>query len=160
LAALSNRAKNKAILDAAARNQSRLIYPFLFTLAWTGMRSDEARTLRWSQVDLGESGEIRVGGSKTEAGKGRRIPVSGNFRAVLVQHGARYESQLGPVQPDWYVFPLSNRLAFRDPMRPVTSLKTAWESVRTKSKVDCRLHDLRHSFCTKLAEAGVPGYDA
>lgn len=22
--------------------------------------------------------------------------------------------------------------------------------------VSCRLHDLRHSFCTKLAEAGVP----
>ncbi len=148
--------EEQAILDAAARNQSRLIYPFLFTLAWTGMRSDEARTLRWSQVDLGESGEIRVGGSKTEAGKGRRIPISGNLRAVLLQHRARYESQLGPVQPDWYVFPLSNRLAFKDSMRPVTSLKTAWESVRTKAKVDCRLHDLRHSFCTKLAEAGVP----
>jgi len=39
-------AEEQAILDAAARNQSRLIYPFLFTLAWTGMRSDEARTLR------------------------------------------------------------------------------------------------------------------
>ena len=107
-------------------------------------------------MDLGESGEIRVGGSKTEAGKGRRIPISGNLRAVLLQHSARYESQLGPVQPDWYVFPLSNRLAFKDPINPVTSLKTAWESVRTKAKVDCLLHDLRHSFCTKLAEAGVP----
>jgi integrase len=61
-------------------------------------RSNEARTLRWSQVDLGESGEIRVGGSKTEAGKGRRIPMSGNLRAVLLQHGPGYESQLGPVQ--------------------------------------------------------------
>lgn len=148
--------EEQAILDAAAKNQSRLIYPFLYTLAWTGMRSDEARTLRWSQVDLRESGEIRVGGAKTEAGRGRRIPISGNLRAVLVQHAAWCESQLGPIQPDWYVFPLSNRLALKDPMRPVTSLKTAWESVRTKANVDCRLHDLRHSFCTKLAEAGVP----
>ena len=38
--------EEQAILDEAARNQSRLIYPFLFTLAWTGMRSDEARTVR------------------------------------------------------------------------------------------------------------------
>jgi integrase len=43
-----------------------------------------------------------------------------------------------------------------DPTRPVTSLKTAWITVRDKAKVTCRLHDLRHSFCTKLAEAGVP----
>ena len=28
--------EEQAILDAAAQNQSRLIYPFLFTLAWTG----------------------------------------------------------------------------------------------------------------------------
>jgi site-specific recombinase XerD len=28
--------------------------------------------------------------------------------------------------------------------------------VREKAGVSCRLHDLRHSFCTKLAEAGVP----
>jgi integrase len=148
--------EEQAIFDAAARNQSRLIYPFLFTLAWTGMRSDEARTLRWSQVELGDAGEIRVGGSKTEAGKGRRIPLSGNLKAVLVQHAARCASQLGPVQLDWYVFPLSNRLALKDPLKPVTSLKTAWESVRTSAKVNCRLHDFRHSFCTKLAEAGVP----
>jgi len=98
LASLQARAlepsEEQAILEAAARNQSRLIYPFLFTLAWTGMRSDEARTLRWSQVDLGEAGEIRVGGPKTEAGKGRRIPLTGNLKAVLIQYAARYSSQL------------------------------------------------------------------
>lgn len=143
--------EEQAILDAAAQNQSRLIYPFLFSLAWTGMRSDEARTLRWSPVDLGEAGEIRAGRSKTEAGRGRL-----NLKAALIQHAARYSSQLGPVQPDWHVFPLSNRLALRDPFRPVTSLKTAGESVRTSAKVNCRLHDLRHSFCPKPAEAGVP----
>ena len=43
-----------------------------------------------------------------------------------------------------------------DPTKPVTTLKTAWEAVRKVTKVDCRLHDLRHSFCTKLADAGVP----
>jgi hypothetical protein len=69
-------AEEKSIIHAAIqsgsmRDGSPLIHPFLFTLAWTGMRSDEARTLRWSQVDMGESGEITVGLSKTAAGKGR-----------------------------------------------------------------------------------------
>lgn len=64
--------------------------------------------------------------------------------------------KLGPVQPNWYVFLRSTRIKPVDPTRPVTTLKTAWESVREKAEVTCRLHDLRHSFCTKLAEAAVP----
>ncbi len=148
-------AEEKAILDIAAKNRSRLIYPFLYTLAWTGMRSDEARTLRWSQVNF-EAGEVVVGKSKTEAGKGRRIPMSANLRAVLASHASFCTTKLGKLHPDWYVFPLSNRLTFKDPTKPVTSLKSAWETTRTSANVDCRLHDLRHSFCTKLAEAGVP----
>ncbi len=43
-----------------------------------------------------------------------------------------------------------------DPARPVTSLKTAWESTKAGTGVKCRLHDRRHTFCTKLAEADTP----
>jgi len=147
--------QENAVLEAAARNQSRLVYPFLYTLAWTGLRSDEARVLRWSQVSFADAGEITVGRSKTDAGKGRRIPMSANLKAVLEQHAAWYTQKLGPLRPNWYVFPHSNRLAPDDPTRPVTSMKSAWQSVRAAANVTCRLHDLRHSFCTKLAEAGV-----
>jgi hypothetical protein len=44
-----------------------------------------------------------------------------------------------------------------DATKPVTSLKTAWETVKTAAEVACRLHDLGHSFCTKLADAGEHG---
>ena len=46
--------------------------------------------------------------------------------SVLTQYRAWYESKLGSAQPDWYVFPLSNRIKPVDPTRPVTSLKQAW----------------------------------
>jgi integrase len=82
--------------------------------------------------------------------------MSGALRAALEQHAAFCARKLGPLQPEWYVFPLSNRTRPVDATRPVTSLKTAWETVKTDAGVTCRLHDLRHSFCTKLAEAGVP----
>lgn len=148
-------AEETAILDAASKNRSKLIYPFLFVLAWTGLRSDEARLLTWEQVDFAD-GEIRVGDSKTEKGRGRRIPMSAKLKAVLQVYIAWYVERLGPLRPDWYVFPLCNRIAPVDPLKPVTSLKTAWKSVLTAAKVKCRLHDLRHSFCTKLGESGVP----
>jgi integrase len=144
-----------ALLEVAAKNKSKLIFPFLYVLCWTGMRSDEARTLRWSQVSF-ERGEITVGRSKTEAGKGRKIPLNTNLRAVIQQYASWYASRLGVIQPDWYVFPASVRSRPSDPKKPVGSLKGAWESVRAKAGVECRLHDWRHSFCTKLAEAGVP----
>jgi integrase len=147
--------EEKKILEVAARSTSRLIYPYLFTLVWTGMRSDEARTLRWSQVDFTRE-EITVGKAKTEAGRGRRIPMSAELKAVLDQHASWYASKLGLGQPAWYVFPFCRTKRPVDPTQPVTSLKRAWESVRQIAGVDCRLHDMRHSFCTKLAEAGVP----
>jgi len=87
-------AEEKAILEAAAKNQSRLIYRFFLHPCVDRNESDEARTLPWSP-------------------------------AVLTQHVSWCVTKLGPLQPNWYVFPLSNRLALKDPLRPVSSLKTA-----------------------------------
>jgi len=149
------------LLAAAAGNKSPLIAPFLTVLAWTGMRADEARTLRCHQIDFeaGRNGRVVVGKSKTTAGRGCAIPMSGPLRTTLERHAAWYARwyarHLGPIQPDWYVFPMCNRVQPVDPNRPVRSLKTAWNTVREKSGVTCRLHDLRHSFCTKLAESGA-----
>lgn len=144
-----------ALLKAAAANRSKMIYPFLMTLDWTGIRSDEGRRLRWSQVDF-EAGHVLVRKSKTEAGRWRVIPMSSALKMAMEQHAAWYARKLGPIQPDWYVFPWSSRTKPIDPTRPVTSFKKAWESVRKAAGVMCRLHDLRHSFCTKLGEADVP----
>ena len=147
--------EEQRLLTVAAANPSKLIYPFLMVLNWTGMRSDEARTLRWLQVDF-DANEVLVGKAKTEAGSRRAIPMSAALKMAFEQHAAFCARKLGPLQPDWYVFPLSNRTRPIDGTRPVSSLKTAWETVRDKAGVNCRLHDFRHSFCTKLAEAGVP----
>jgi integrase len=51
-------------------------------LVWMGMRADEARLLKWLQVDF-EAVEVRVGKSKTEASSRRVIPMSGALRASL-----------------------------------------------------------------------------
>jgi len=111
--------------------------------------------MRWSQVDFA-AGHITVGKAKTEAGAGRAIPMSATLRAVLEHHAAFCALKLGPIQPGWFVFPFSNTKKPVDANRPATSLKTAWKSIKTTTGVTRRLHDLRHSFCTEPAEAGVP----
>ncbi len=59
------------------------------------------------------------------------------------------------LNPAWYVFPYGKGWP-EDPTRPMTTLKTAWSSLRREAGVGCRLHDLRHTALTKMAEAGSP----
>jgi integrase len=56
-----------------------------------------------------EAGEVIVGKAKTEAGSRRVIPMSAALKVALEQHAAFCARKLGPLQPDWYIFPLSNR---------------------------------------------------
>jgi integrase len=61
------------------------------------------------------------------------------------------------VQPGWYLFPFyDDARRPSDPARPATTIKNAWERVRTAAKVNCRFHDLLHTAITKLAEQGIP----
>ncbi|MBX5496487.1 MAG: site-specific integrase [Bryobacteraceae bacterium] len=158
-------AEEQALLQTAANDQSpnrnRMLYTFLRIALSTGMRSGEIITLRWSQVDMAD-GVLTVGKAKTAKGTGRQIPLNDDPKAVLDMHAAWYAKQFGPIQPDWYVFPgragkpKAGESRPLDPKRPTTTIKTAWTSLRDNAGVQCRLHDLRHTAATKMAEAGVP----
>src|ERR1700747_1041060 len=43
-----------------------------------------------------------------------------------------------------------------DPTRPIGRWKEAWESAKNRAAISCRFHDLRHTGCTRMLEAGVP----
>src|SRR5690242_7363597 len=68
-----------------------------------------------------------------------------NTRAGLASGGTR---------PQYYLLPAGERWP-SDPTRPTTSFKTAWGNLRTEANVQCRIHDLRHTALTKLAESGA-----
>jgi integrase len=153
--ALSTEEENR-LLAVAAANRSPLILPFIRIALLTGMRSGEIRALRVGQLDW-KARSLRVGRAKTRAGAGREIPMNADLAETVTGQVAwlkkRFETE---PEPDWYLFPFSNRVRPVDPMRPATTIKTAWESVRLTAKVDCRFHDLRHTALTKMAEASVP----
>ena len=138
---------------------TRYYLPFLVAMA-TGMRRNEILGLTWDNVDL-EAGIIRVrqqwgkrkDGSwglvppKTEAGA-REIPIPPEVVDALAAHKVTQEAQgLGPLVFD------------RGDGKPIPpeQLDAAWKRVREDLGLpaNLRLHDLRGSYITWLAEAKV-----
>jgi integrase len=120
----------------------------------TGLRSGEALSLRWRQVNLFDR-TVTVGRAKTSSGTGRVIPINDDLAKLLASHRAWFVERFGDPQPDQCLFPFGSPQP-TEPDKPVTDISSGWDLVRSLSGVSCRLHDLRHTFCTRLAEAGVP----
>jgi integrase len=155
-----NRDEETALLEACRASRSRSLYPAVLIALNTCMRYSELRLLRWGQVDL-NSCTLTVGHSKTESGTGRLLPL--NDRAVAI---LGFWASLFPLrEPGQFVFPAERYGASgdgvtvvydSDPTRPIGRWKEAWESAKIRAGVSCRFHDLRHTGCTRMLEAGVP----
>jgi integrase len=154
-------AEEKRLLDACADSRSRSLLPAVLLALNTGMRYSELRLLRWEQIDL-ERRTVRVGKSKTEAGTGRGIPLNDKAAKVL----KFWADQFPDRKPTHFAFPSESYGAGGDdfeptvfdvdPKTPIGSWKEAWESVKRKTGVEVRFHDLRHTCVTRMLEGGVP----
>ena len=152
------------LLTVARSSASRSLYPALVTSIHTGLRNKELRLLRWRQVDL-LAGCITVGTSKTAGGEGRLVPLSQTALQVLRGWRAQFPSAL----PEHYCFPresyglIGSKGAFGGtvtpcetfPEQPVRSFATAWRTAKKAAGVECRWHDLRHSFVSMVAAGGA-----
>lgn len=142
-------------MGAAAKNKSRYIEAVIQIALSSGMRLGEILTLQLNRLDMRQR-ELRVGKAKTAAGEGRGIPMNPEMYGAVRRQLDWLEEAFGKPKPDWYLFPFCDRVKPVDPTRHVTTVKTAWHSVRAAAGVDCRFHDLRHTAATKMAENGVP----
>lgn len=132
---------------------SPTIYPALVLALNAGMRDSEIKLLTWAQIDFDKQ-FLTVGRSKTDAGEGRTIPLNASVLEALRDHAKWYTARFGATRPDWYVFPGGGRTP-TDPTKPITTLKTAWATVKKLAKVNGRWHDNRHTLITELAESGA-----
>jgi integrase len=147
--------EEKRLLDAAGKKKRwEHAAVIIRALLLTGMRSGELTGAAWRQVDF-EKRVLTVGRAKTSSGTGRQIPMNGDLFALLSAHAAWFTKKFGETRPEYYLFPFGKPQP-TDPMRPISTLKTVWSSIRAEAKVLCRLHDLRHTAATKMAEAGTP----
>lgn len=162
--ALSKDEESK-LLAAARDSRSRSLYVAILVSLRTGLRNKELRMLRWSMVDLMD-GFVTVGVSKTSGGEGRQVALSPMALATLTEWRRNFPG----ARPEHFVFPTEHvgldgeagyltgagTSAGVDPTTPMGSWKTAFAGAVRKSGVQCRWHDLRHTWASDMAENGVP----
>jgi len=109
----------------------------------TGLRINEICRLSWNQVDL-ERGELKIGEQKN--GKSSLLPLSLGAREVL-------RVLTTEKKPQGAVF-LKGFSPWTD-----SSLRAAfYKAVKRSGIAPVRFHDLRHTFATRLVQAGVDLY--
>ncbi|HJQ24353.1 MAG TPA: site-specific integrase [Blastocatellia bacterium] len=111
--------------------------PLVILALNTGMRLGEITSLAWKQVDF-QRGLIYLTNTKT--GKDRAVPMNEDCRAV-------FDAVRGAGGAGERIF---NNL-------PDVS-SAFWKLCRQAKIEDLRFHDLRHTFATRLADAGVDGF--
>ena len=129
------------LLHACDRVRSLHLRPVVVMALNTGMRRGELLSLEWAQVDLVER-KIRVLNAKSSSGE-RVIPMNATVYDLVSKLAKRAASPL--------VFP-SNRKSGCT----ILDLKKGFKkAVRLAGIRDIRFHDLRHTFATRLVQAGI-----
>src|ERR1700730_7697437 len=155
-----SREEEVALLEACSSSRSRSLYPAVLLALNTCMRYSELRLLRWQQIDF-RSCTLTVDLSKTDSGTGRVLPLNDRAFAILSFWASLFPNR----DTEHYIFPAERYGAsgdglavvyHSDPRRPIGRWKEAWETAKTRSGIHCRFHDLRHTGCTRMLEAGVP----
>jgi integrase len=151
-----------ALIAACRESRSRSLLPSVVLALNTAMRYSELRLARWANVNL-TARSLTVGQSKTESGAGRVIPLNERAYAIVSFWAGLFPSRL----PEHYVFPAERYGASgdgfetacthrTDPTKPIGRWKQSWEAAKKRADVSCRFHDLRHTACTRMLEAGTP----
>jgi integrase len=122
-----------ALLVAATPRVREMI----ITALDTGMRRGEILNQRWEDIDL-ERKLLFVTKSKTPEGECREIPLTSRLFSMLQDKK----------HTDGIIFSFQDDVVF--------SIKTTWRTTLKKAGIrHVRFHDLRHTFNTRLMEAGV-----
>jgi integrase len=132
----------EALLLAACDNvRGQHLRPIVTLALHTGMRKGEILGLLWSQVDL-DNRTIHIHNAKSSHGE-RRIPMNQAVQDLLFNLAQKRKSD--------FVFPSS-----RKPGERLGDSKVGfWRAVKLAGIPHIRYHDLRHTFATRLVQAGV-----
>src|ERR1700680_4154808 len=96
--------QERRLLDAADQNRSPNVRTMVRVSLLTGLRAGELSGLIWNRVDFARR-IVTVGDSKTEAGRGRQIPMNDDLVEVLCENAKWFTFRFGETKPEYFVFP-------------------------------------------------------
>jgi integrase len=108
--------QEQRLLEAVDQNRSPNVRTMVRVSLLTGLRAGELARLVWGRVDL-SSHTVTVGTAKTEAGRGRQIPMNEDLYQVLCAHAQWFTNRFGAPRAEYFVFPYGSPLP-NDPTRP------------------------------------------
>jgi len=130
------------LTNALAEYPNKEVADALRLLLLTGARKGEVLSATWSQFDFGE-GTWTKPSANTKQKTEHQVPLSTPARQLLAQIRKRNRATS-------FVFPGPGPTGHR------THLKRDWARVcKAADIVGLRVHDLRHSYASQLASAGV-----
>ncbi len=136
------------LLDACSDH----LRPLVLCLLDTGARLSEALDLTWGDIVMGGNRSSHIIIRHTKNGEPRSVPLTKRCSSMF-QNMRPEDVPLGDP-----VFTYRNGKA---PAVPFRHPYGAWETALKRSKVHpgTRLHDLRHTFASRLVKAGVPLFE-
>ena len=128
--------EEKKLTDSASKH----LVPLITFALDTGGRLSELMRLDWRYVEMQHR---RIRFTDTKNGEDRTVRLCDRALATLAAIGPKDSGQ---------VFTFNGK--------PVKSMKTAFNRARERVGLDdLRFHDLRHTFVSRLVQAGIPLYE-
>ena len=156
--ALSPEEQQRFLNIASSREEWQMVYWYSLVAFETTLTNCEMRGLRLADVNLYQQVLMVRAASAKNTYRVRTIPLTPNALWAIERLRERAQA-LGASAPEDYLFPFAERRNTYNPKRPMTNsgIKKLWEEVRTAAGLPWfRIHDLRHTAITRMAEAGVP----
>jgi integrase len=145
--------EERKLLAACDEPELRCRAPHLKSIVlvalYTGLRRGEILRLRWADIDF-QQNVLTVQKAKTKSGRGRRVNLNSMLGETL--------RLLREAQESEWVFPSPKRFqTLGKPEKHIGDVKNAFRrAVRLSGIEPITFHQLRHTFCSRLADAGVP----
>ncbi len=127
-------------------DDNRLVCLIVLFLLSTGARLREGLCARWDQIDM-EKATWRIPASNTKSKRLKHLPLNASAIWALQQAATLHQKE--------YVFP--------SPVtgKPFSTITRVWWRLRRKAGLpaNIRVHDLRHSYASRLASSGRSLYE-